>query len=79
MNAVPTPPGWLTVPAVEGVPSPQSMVAVKSLSGAVGLASVNEATGPLKSGVAYSGTGKTDASVVRLSAGWPRLSGAHRR
>ena len=33
MYAVPTPPGWLIVPAVGGVPSPQSIVAVKSAIG----------------------------------------------
>ena len=49
-KAVPTPPGWLTVPAVIGVPSPQSMRAVKSAIVEVGSPSVNEATGPLKSG-----------------------------
>ena len=70
MNAVPTPPGWLTVPAVIGVPSPQSMMAVKSAMVAVGLASVNEATGPLKTRrLPNTGTGKIDASVV-LTIGW---------
>ena len=35
----------------------------------VGLASVNEATGPLKSGGANTGTGKIEASTV-LTVGW---------
>ena len=35
------PPGWLTVPAVSGVPSPQSMTVVKSAIVEVGSASVN--------------------------------------
>src|SRR5271157_3837124 len=69
MNAVPTTPGWLTVPADSGVPSPQSMVAVKSLRGAVGLASVNDATGPLNAGGANTGTGKIVGSSW-ATIGW---------
>ncbi len=68
-NAVPTPPGWLMVPADGDVPSPQSIMAVKSLIGAVGLASVNEATAPVKNGVPNAGIGKMADSVV-LMVGW---------
>ena len=68
-KAVPTPPGWLIVPAVSGVPSPQSMVAMKSAMVEVGLPSVNEATGPLNSGGENTGTGKMAASVV-VTVGW---------
>jgi len=42
-NSVPVPPGWLITPA-EVLPSPQSIVAVKSLKGAVGLPSVKVVT-----------------------------------
>ena len=62
------------MPAVGGVPSPQSIVAVKSAIddepvGGRGLASVNTATGPLKTGGANTGTGKMAASVVS-TVGW---------
>ena len=52
------------VPAVGGVPSPQSMLAAKSLKGAVGLASVKVATAPRNTGGANTGTGKRAASLV---------------
>src|SRR5437016_10520845 len=45
-RTVPRPPGCVIVPAVAELPSPQLIVAVKSLTGAVGLASVNVATAP---------------------------------
>ena len=45
------------------------MVAKKSAMVEVGLASVNEATGPLKSGGEKTGTGKIEASTV-LTVGW---------
>jgi hypothetical protein len=44
MKAVPTPPGWLMVPATVEVPSPQLMEAVKSEMGATGLESVKVPT-----------------------------------
>ena len=78
MNEVPTPPGCESVPFVVDVPSPQSMVAVKSLSGALGLPSVNEATGPLNSGGVKTGTGYRLASTV-LTTGWAGEARARRR
>ncbi len=69
MYAVPMPPGWLIVPAVSGVPSPQSMVALKSAIVEMGLASMYDATGPLNNGGANTGTGKIDASTVS-TVGW---------
>ena len=53
VNAVPTPPGCVMVPADCGEPSPQSIVAEKSLSGAVGLPSRNRATGTASIGVCW--------------------------
>ena len=45
-KAVPTPPGWLTVPTDTALPSPQLTLAVKSETGAIGLASVKVPTVP---------------------------------
>ncbi len=71
------------VPAVGGVPSPQSIVAMKSAVeddpvGGSGLVSVKTATGPLKSGGVNTGTGKIVGSSC-LTVGWVRavvVSGA---
>ena len=51
------------------MPSPQSIVAVKSLSGAAGLASVNEATGPLKNGRTEL-RNREDGRLGRVDGGW---------
>ena len=70
MYAVPTPPGWMTVPAVIGVPSPQSIVAVKSRRESGGGVGVGErGDRALNSGGENTGTGKIDASRCR-TVGW---------